>query len=174
MIDSITHHYSRKWLENKYTLTVSKIRKKVYRSDIKVIFELYSHFRSFIPNKTMFITYCLSGLPGSFKIHWVRQLLVHFMVVVGIVNATVYRTEPIFMDLGHSKMSQFLTLQLYYPKWHTRAYSLKRHTTFIEDNVPRQYIISWITDDMPFWHTDENWLHVELAITTDCEIAWAL
>ena len=52
---------------------------------------------SFIPNKATFIDYCLtqwiSELPGSFEIHWVRQYLVNFMGLAGIVNAIVYKTE---------------------------------------------------------------------------------
>ena len=30
------------------------------------------------------------------EIHWVKQYLVNFMCLVGIANATVYKTEPIF------------------------------------------------------------------------------
>ena len=33
-----------------------------------------------------------------------------FPSLAGIVNATFYKTEPIFTDLGHDKMSLFLTL----------------------------------------------------------------
>ena len=63
-------------------------------------------YMSFIRNKT---TYCLaqwiSKLPGSFEIHWVRQYLVNFMGLEGIVNATVYKTGLIFTGLGHGKLS---------------------------------------------------------------------
>ena len=49
-------------------------------------------YRSFIPNKTTFTKHCLtqwiSKFPGSFEIHWVRQYLVNFTGVVGIVSAT--------------------------------------------------------------------------------------
>ena len=44
-------------------------------------------------------------LPGSFEIHRVRQHLVNFMGPVGIVNATVYKTEPIVTGLRHGKLS---------------------------------------------------------------------
>ena len=46
--------------------------------------------RSFIPNKTTFMKYCLtqkSQLPGSFEFHWVRQNLVNFTGLAVIVNA---------------------------------------------------------------------------------------
>ena len=62
-------------------------------------------YRSFILNKKTFTKYCLtqciSKLPGSFEIHWVSQYLVNFMDIAGIVNATIYKTEPSFTDLGH-------------------------------------------------------------------------
>ena len=51
----------------------------------------------------------ISKFPGSFEIHWVRQYLVNFTSLVGIVNGTVYKTEPVFTSLGH-ELSQFLTL----------------------------------------------------------------
>ena len=43
--------------------------------------------------------------PGSFEIHWVRQYLINFMGLVGRVNTTVYKTEPIFTGHGHGKLS---------------------------------------------------------------------
>ena len=97
--------------------SVPKNRKIFYRPDVQVIFVLYSYLRclrSFIPNKTIFTKYCftqwISKLPKSFGIHWVRQYLVHFMVLAGIVNETVYKTELIFTGLGHGKFSEFLAL----------------------------------------------------------------
>ena len=82
--------------------------------------------RSFIPNKTLlnvyFTKYCLtqriSKLPRSFEIHWVRQYLVNCLGLMGIVNATVYKTELIFTGLGLGKLSYFLTLiSLLGPRW---------------------------------------------------------
>ena len=53
-------------------------------------------YRSFIPSKTTFTKYCLtlwiSQLPRSYEIHWVRQYLINFMDLMGIVNATVCKT----------------------------------------------------------------------------------
>ena len=73
-------------------------------------------YRTFIPNKTTFTKYCftqwISKLPRSFEIHCVRQYLVNFMGLAGMVNVTVYKTEPIFKGLGHGKLSLFLTLSL--------------------------------------------------------------
>ena len=64
-------------------------------------------YRSFIPNETTFTKYCLTQwipkLPGSIEIHWVRQYLVNFTGMVGILNKTVYKTEPIFTGLRHGK-----------------------------------------------------------------------
>ena len=65
--------------------------------------------RSFIPIKTTFAKYCLSKcilkLPGCFEIHWVRQYLVNFTGLAGIVSATIYKTRPFFTGVGHSKFS---------------------------------------------------------------------
>ena len=47
----------------------------------------------------------------SNPILWVWQYLVNFTGLAGIVNATVYKTEPIFTGLRHGKLSSFLTLQ---------------------------------------------------------------
>ena len=52
-------------------------------------------------------------LPGSFEIHWVRQYLVDLMGLAGIVNTTVYKTEPIFTGLWHSKLFSFIILYIY-------------------------------------------------------------
>ena len=66
----------------------------IYRSE--VTFELYDNLRCFhvlYPKKATFSKYCLtqwiSKLQGSFEIHWVRQYLVNFTSLVGMINATV-------------------------------------------------------------------------------------
>ena len=63
-----------------------------------------SVYRSFIPNKTTFpkysLTYWISKLPRSFEIHWVRQYLLNFKGLAGIVNEIVYKTVPM-----HGKLS---------------------------------------------------------------------
>ena len=38
--------------------------------------------------------------PQSFEIHPVKRYLVNFMVLVGTVNATVNKTEPIFKQVS--------------------------------------------------------------------------
>ena len=57
-------------------------------------------YRSFVPNKTAVTKYCLtqwiSKLPRSFEIHWIKQYMENFMGLAGRVNATIYKTEPIF------------------------------------------------------------------------------
>ena len=49
----------------------------------------------------------------SFKIYQLRQYLVNFMGLAGVVHATVYKTEQIFTGLGHGKLFYFLTLHTY-------------------------------------------------------------
>ena len=64
---------------------------------------------SFIQNKTTFTKYCLtqwiSKLPESFEIHLVKQYLINFMGLAGIVDAIVYRTKSIFTGPQHDKFS---------------------------------------------------------------------
>ena len=98
---------------------VLKIRTDIYRSNVELILELHIDVRrSFIPNKTTFTKYCLtqwiSKLHRSFEIHWVRQYLMNFTGLVGTVNTTVYKTEPILTGLGHGKLSWFSTLSLHF------------------------------------------------------------
>ena len=78
-------------------------------------------YRSFTPNKTTFIIKCcvtlwIWKLSWSFEIHRVRQYLVNFTGLAGIVKATLYKIKPIiiFTGLGHGKLSQLLTLLVYY------------------------------------------------------------
>ena len=68
-------------------------------------FELYSlrpfhMFTGHLFQIKLHLLYCrtqwISTFDGSFEILWVRQYLVHFMGLAGIVNATVCKTEPIF------------------------------------------------------------------------------
>ena len=94
-------------------VAVSKNRKNVYWSDVQVIFFSFTVISnvcsSFIPNETLFTKYCLtqwmSKLPGRFEINWVRQYRVNFTGLAGIINAIVYKTEPIFTGLRHDKLS---------------------------------------------------------------------
>ena len=62
---------------------------------------------TFISNKTTFTKHCLtqwiSKLHGSFEILCVRQYLVNFTGPAGILNAIVYKTDPVFTGLGHGK-----------------------------------------------------------------------
>ena len=73
-------------------------------------------YRSFIQNKTTFTKYCLiqwmPKLLRSFDIHWRRQYLVNFMGLVGIVNATVNKTKPIFAGLRRANFLIFNTAVL--------------------------------------------------------------
>ena len=63
-----------------------------------------------VPNETRFSMYfyvLLSGiskLPGSFEISLVKQYLVHFLSLAGIVNVNVYKTETIFTGLEHGEL----------------------------------------------------------------------
>ena len=81
---------------------------------MQLTFELYSIseiYRSFIWNKTTFTKYCLtqwiSKFTKRFEIYWVRQYLVTFMCVAGIINATVYKSEPFFTGSGIAYQPNF-------------------------------------------------------------------
>ena len=94
--------------------------KNIYRSGLHMTFELCGYFRCLqaLCSKLNYIYYILSysvdfKLTGSFEIHWVRQCLVNFTGVVGIVNTIVYKTETILIGLGHGQLSWFLTLNLH-------------------------------------------------------------
>ena len=56
-------------------------------------------YKSFIPNKNTFTEFCV---PGSFEIH---QYVANCTVLADTVNETVYKTKPIFTDLGYGKLS---------------------------------------------------------------------
>ena len=87
------------------------IRKNIYRSGV----QFASHFRA-LRSFQMFTdlliqiklhlasTPWISRLPGSLGIQ-VRQHLVNFMGLAGIVNATVYKIKQIFTGLRHGKFS---------------------------------------------------------------------
>ena len=76
---------------------------------MQISFDLYGHLRCLQVLQATFTKYCLtqriSKLSGSFEIHWVRQYLVKYMGLLGIVNATVYKTAPIVKRIGHGKLS---------------------------------------------------------------------
>ena len=96
-----------------YQKLVKGFKGPVYKLLLIFMFIAYT-CKSFIPNKTTFIKYCLtqwiSKLPRSFEIHWVRQYLVHFTGLLCMANATVYMNDPIFTGLRHGKLSYLLTL----------------------------------------------------------------
>ena len=80
------------------------------RSSFAVISDVY---RSLLLNEiTSTKYYCLtrwiSKFPRSFEIHWVRQYLVNFVGLVGIVNANVYKTEPFSQGSGMANFPNFL------------------------------------------------------------------
>ena len=76
-------------------------------------------YKSFIPNKTIFIKYCLtqwiSKFPGSFEIHWVRQYLVNFMGLVGIVNTIVYKTMSNFHKSQAWQIDPISNIAIHHP-----------------------------------------------------------
>ena len=83
---------------------VKKNRKTIYRSDVEVavISDVYSPF---ILNNTSLTKCCFTqwilNQPRSFEIHRVKHPQLYFMVLSGIRNVTVYKTEPIFTGVGH-------------------------------------------------------------------------
>ena len=93
-----------------------KLEKNIYRSDVHVTFEVYlftvisNVYRSFIPNRNCI--YEVLSYSVDFKAPrelWnpLRHYLVIFTGPAGIVNATVYKTEPNFPGLGHVKLTTF-------------------------------------------------------------------
>ena len=83
--------------------------KRINRSDIQVIFQLYGHFicLQVLYSKYNSITkYCLTQwilkLPGAFK-SLCKAVPVKFTGLVGIVNATIYK--PIVACFGHGNLS---------------------------------------------------------------------
>ena len=71
-------------------------------------------YRSFILDKSTFTKYCLthwiSKLPGSFEIHLVMQYLQNFWGLVGIVNATVFKTCQTICDARESLAWQIILI----------------------------------------------------------------
>ena len=99
------------YLEYRDTVTVSKLGKLFTIPTYNLInFELYGNFIFTGPLFEIKLhllntaNLWISKLPGSFEIHWLRQCLVNFSGLAGIINATSHKTEPIFTGLGHSKL----------------------------------------------------------------------
>ena len=82
-----------------------KVRKNLHRADVILSCAIISDVN--IIKLNLLST---DKRPRRFEIHRVREYLVNFTCLVGIVKATVYKTEPIVTGLGHGKLSHFLTL----------------------------------------------------------------
>ena len=85
---------------------VSKFRKIFTGPTYKLLlsFTVISDvYMSFIRDETPSTKYCLtqsiSKLTGSFKIHWIREYLVNFTVLVGTVNANIYKIACVRFSL---------------------------------------------------------------------------
>ena len=80
-----------------YIYAMSIIRKMITCLKCKLLLSftaISDVYRSFISNKATFTTVLLSDFQssrGSFEIHWVRQYLVNFKDLVGIVNTLITR-----------------------------------------------------------------------------------
>ena len=102
-----------------------------------VISDLY---RSFITNKTTFIKYCftqwISKLPGSFEIHRFRPYPVNSIGLVGMVNATVYKTKPIIPGHGHDKLAHIFSIDILWNR------NRSTHTS----NTTLSWPVSWYND----------------------------
>ena len=99
------------WIELPLEYSVSKLEKiftwpvhKLLSSSFAIISYVY---RSIIRNKLHLLGTVLVDFKaaGSFKTNWVRQYLVNVTDLAGIVNATVYKTDPIFTGLRYGKLS---------------------------------------------------------------------
>ena len=115
----LLHDCIQSFMRRCYHITVSKSSEIFTGPTYKLLSSLTAIsdvYRSSIRNITTFTKYCLtqwiSKFPRSFEIQWVRQYLVNFTGLVGIVNVTVYKTGPIFTGLGHGKLSWLLTLHI--------------------------------------------------------------
>ena len=89
---------------------VSKIRKEYLQVQRKSYFWALRSFRCLrvLYSKQNYIyrlTQWIAKLFGNFEIHCVRQYLVNFTSLAGIVNTAVYKATPIFTGLGHNKLS---------------------------------------------------------------------
>ena len=90
---------------------IKKNRKNIYRSDVQVTFEPHSHFRCCTTLFEIILHLLSTGcstdfkLPMSFEIHWARQYLINLASLLGIVNATIYKTEPISTSLRQHRLS---------------------------------------------------------------------
>ena len=80
----------------RYGMTVTKFRKNINKSDVRVTFELNGNRQMFtgslfqMKKKTFtkyFLIQPIPKAPRSFEIHWVGQYRVNLTAVVGIVNA---------------------------------------------------------------------------------------
>ena len=105
-------------------------------------------------------TLCLSqGRRMSYPA-W-RQYLVNFMGLVGIVNTTIGKTEPIFAGLGHGKLSWFSTLHIhssllqvmawaprFSESWHSATWTQETNLTEISINSG---IILWMCSANERW-----------------------
>ena len=71
-------------------------------------------YRSSTPNKTTFSKYCLtqwiSKLPRSIEIHWIRQYLVNFMGLAGMLNTSVCKTVNFHRSWAWQIVLNFNTL----------------------------------------------------------------
>ena len=54
--------------------------------------------------------------PGR-RIHWARQHLANFTGLVGILNVTVYKAEPILTGLVQNKLFLFVIVTVYVISW---------------------------------------------------------
>ena len=95
----------------KSNYSMARLPGNTYNGHPTVTFELYGHLiclQVFLLryNYIYIYKYCLTQWIMSFEIHWAGQYLVNYMgLLVGIVNTTVYKTEPIFIGLWPGQVS---------------------------------------------------------------------
>ena len=99
---------------DEYRIMCQKVRKILTGPTYKLLatFTVISYgYRSFIPNKATFtkdrLTQWISKLkaPRELLNPLSKTVLGKLMGLLSTVNATVYKTEPIFIGLGHNKLS---------------------------------------------------------------------
>ena len=111
-------------------------------------------YRPFIANKTTHLlsTVLHSGskLHKSFEIQWVRHYLINHTDFSGIVNATVYKTEPILGVRAWKVVLIFNTVIAWlYNKWRGQIANLSL-ASFPWDLCQLSCISKWLDNDNTF------------------------
>ena len=108
-------------------------------------------YRSFIRNKTTFTNYCLtqwtSKVSGN---HWVGQYMVNSTGLMGIVNTTFYKPNPIFIGPEYTKLYWTSTLwSLYYScqKFYSFSFDVEC-VLFTQTGIEKYHSWPWLSSTL--------------------------